>query len=444
MTILRSTEPVLRDWIELDRKYRLQSWPVEDLVAVRGEGIYLWDVAGNRYMDFESGQFGMATGHSHPEVLAAAHRQLDELMHHSMKWLNIPRILLAERLARITPGELAHSYFGCSGSEANEVALRLAKKATGRFEVVGILRSYHGRSGGSVSVTTAYRRDRKGYGPTLPGIAFLPTPYPYRCPFGDCSRTGCKDLACLEYGIEYIDRTTSGEPAAVIMEFISGAGGLNVVPANWAQAVRSFCDERGALLIADEALSGVGRTGKWFACEHYGVTPDILTTSKGLGGGIPCSAVVTTPAVAESAISRGYNQGASHMGDPFQCAVALANLDVIESYGLLERAERQGAKLTAGLRELQQQHECIGDVRGLGLLIGVEIVADRETKRPAAGIGSRLTAECRKRGLLIGGVHGDTRLQQNVVRLAPPLTVSDSELQQALEVLAEAFAAASS
>lgn len=441
MALMQDTERSEREWIQLDRRYRLQARPTEDLVLERGEGIYLWDVTGTRYMDFESGQFGMATGHSHPEVLAAAHRQLDKLMHHSLKFLNIPRIQLAERLAGITPGDLTYSYFGCSGSEANEVALRLAKKATGRFEIVAVLRGYHGRSGGSASVSSSYLRDRAGYGPNLPGVTFLPAPYPYRCPFGGCRQTGCT-LACFEYGLEYADRTTSGEPAAVIVEFVTGSGGVNPVPANWARAVRAFCDERGALLIADEALTGVGRTGKWFVCQHYDVTPDILTTSKGLGGGVPCCAVVTTPEVADGAIGRGYDQAASHMGDPFQCAVALANLDVIESHGLLARAERLGDRVMAGLRELQAEFECIGDIRGLGLLVGVEIVADRESRKPAVPVAARITAECKKRGLLIGGVKVGGRFGQNVLRLAPPLTISDGELEEALGILAAAFTAA--
>jgi 2,2-dialkylglycine decarboxylase (pyruvate) len=441
MMPLQKTEQTAEYWVELDRKYRLQSRPTEPLVLVRGEGIFLWDVAGNRYMDFESGQFGMISGHLHPQVSAAAHGQIDRLMHHSLKFLNIPRIQLAERLARITPGALAHSYFCCSGSEANEAALRLAKKATGRFEVVAVLRGYHGRSAGSASLSSAYVRERVGYGPLLTGVTFIPAPYCYRCPFGQSGQANCH-LACFEYAVDYIDRTTSGEPAAVILEFIQGAGGVNCVPLKWARAVRSFCDERGALLIDDEALTGVGRTGKWFACEHYNITPDILTTSKGLGGGVPCAAMVTSSLIAEHAISFGYDQAASHMGDPFQCAVALANLDVVESHGLLEQANFKGAKLVARLHELQSEYECIGDVRGLGLLIGVEVVADRESKKPAVDIAARITLESRKRGLLLGGVKVGARHGQNVLRLAPPLIVSDAELEDAMGIVADALAAA--
>ena len=218
------------------------------------------------------------------------------------------------------------------------------------------------------------------------------------------------------------------------MEFIMGAGGVIVPPKDWVRAVARMCRERGILLLADEALTGLGRTGKWFAFEHFEVVPDIVTTSKALGGGIPLCAVITSAEIADTATQRGFAQSASHMGDPFQCAVGLANLEVIEKKNLLERAEAMGRILRQGLEELRMRFEVVGDVRGIGLLQGIELVKNKETKEPAPKLAGRVTLECLKRGLIIGGARPESS-ESNVLRLAPPLIITEQEIAKALDIL---------
>jgi predicted amidohydrolase len=278
---------------------------------------------------------------------------------------------------------------------------------------------------------------RRDYGPMATGTALIPAPYPYRCRFR-CGDT-C-NLACFDQAVETIDRATSGTPAAIIVEFVLGAGGIIPVPANWAHALRELCTERGALLIADEALTGIGRTGRWFAFEHTGVVPDLVVTSKALGGGIPLSAVLAPARLAREALANGFLQAASHQGDPFQCAVALANLDVIEHEGLLQRATALGELLGRRLHELVQCFEIVGQVRGVGLLWGIEIVRDRESRAEAPELAAAVSVEAMERGLIVGGLRPSVR-EANVLRLAPPLVVSESEIDEAVAILHSALAA---
>jgi 2,2-dialkylglycine decarboxylase (pyruvate) len=241
--------------------------------------------------------------------------------------------------------------------------------------------------------------------------------------------------------MELIERTTSGRPAGLIMEFILGGGGIIRIPANFAQAVRSFCSERGALIIADEALSGIGRTGKWFSFEHTGVIPDIVVTAKSLGGGVPLSAITTSPEVTDRATKTGFVHLATHQGDPMQCAVGLANIEVIEEERLLENAERMGERFGRGLKEIEDRYEIVGDVRGIGLLWGVEIVRDKDSKAVDSELAATVSAECIKRGLIVGEAPPGGGV--NVLRLAPPLVVTPEEIDEALEVIADAVETAS-
>jgi 4-aminobutyrate aminotransferase-like enzyme len=399
-----------------------------------GEGAYVWDVDGRRYLDFESGQFCMTTGHSHPRVEAAIREQAARLMQIGNRFTCPPRIELAERLAALAPDPLARTFFCSTGSEANETAIRIAKLVTGRFELVGLMRGYHGRTGTAFALSSASRRVRRGAGPTTPGVVLVPPPFQGRCLFG-CTTCG---RGCWERSVEIIDRSTSGEPAAVIVEPVLGAGGIVPVPAEWLQAVRAWCDERGALLIADEALTGMGRTGRWFAFEHAGVVPDIVVVSKALGGGVPAAAIVTTAALAEQALERSFVQAASHQGDPFQCAVALANIEVVEAEGLLDNAARRGALLHAGLQELFARHAGAGEARGIGLIQGLEIVDGGDEAPELAG---RVMLEAMARGLVVGGLRPGIR-EGNTLRLAPPLVVAEAQVREALELLDEALHAA--
>jgi 4-aminobutyrate aminotransferase-like enzyme len=288
----------------------------------------------------------MSTGHSHPAITQVIREQAEVLLHIGNRFTNRARVLLAERLAALVPDPLGVSCFCSTGSEANEIAFRIARLVTARFEIVAVARGYHGRTSTAYGASSSVRRMRRGAGPPPPGIVLADPPYPFRCPF---SCVSC-DLRCWRHSAEIIDRASSGEPAAVIMEFVIGAGGgIIPVPAEWAREVRRFCDERGALLIADEALTGLGRTGRWFAFEHSGVVPDIVVISKALGGGVPAAAVITTRSAADAALARGFVQAASHQGDPFQCAVALANLTVMEQESLPANAQVTAAEIDEAL-----------------------------------------------------------------------------------------------
>ena len=424
-------------WLALDHAHVAQSPYRPPLVLEGGKGCTLWDVDGRRYLDFESGQFCMSTGHGHPHVAAAVAAQAGRLMQVGNRFTTPHRIELARRLATLSPEPLNVCLFASTGSEANEIALRLAKRTTGRFELVALERGYHGRTLGSFALSSSSRRMRRDYGPMAPGAVLVPTPYPYRCRFG-CG-SAC-NLACFDQAVETIDRATSGAPAAVIVEFVLGAGGIVPIPANWAQALRAFCLERDALLIADEALTGIGRTGRWFAFEHTGVVPDLVVTSKALGGGVPLSAVLAPTALARDALANGFLQAASHQGDPFQCAVALANLEVIEQERLLERATRLGELLGTRLAELERGSEIVGQVRGVGLLWGIEIVRDGDSRAEAPELAAAVTVEAMERGLIVGGLRPGIR-EANVLRLAPPLVVGEDELERAVTIIEAALTA---
>ena len=419
-------------WVELDRKYRAQVRKTRSIVLEKGKGVEVWDVEGKKYLDFESGQMAMVAGHSHPVVLKRIREQIELLMQNSIRVLNVPRVLLAKKLSEIVPDPLAKSFFLSTGSESVEAALRLAKKYTGRFEVVALLRGYHGRTAGSQSFTSISRGARAGYGPLLPGSTFIPAPYCYRCAFNE---TLPCNLSCLSYAEDVIDRTTSGQPAAMLIEIMQGVGGTLVPPLEWVKRLRQICHEREVLLVIDESLTGMGRTGRWFAFEHYDIVPDILTTSKALGQGVPVAAVITTDEIAEKAVKDGFDQGATHMGDSFQCAVALANIEVIERENLLEKASRMGALLKKGLEELQKKFEFIGDVRGEGLFLGIEIVDSGIGRRPDPERTIKLVTECEDRGLLLGGGIPTGGLGTNTIRLCPPLVITEEQISTALDIL---------
>ena len=428
-----------REWIERDRAVRIQSRFTFPQVLERGAGTYVYDTDGREYLDFLAGQVCAVAGHSHPRYADAIADQARRLVQRGSAFTDVRQIELAELLARMCPGNLNKSYFACTGSESNEAALRMAKLITGRHEIVAVVRGYHGLTAGSFGITGLGGVFRDGYGPMQAGAAFLPAPYVYRCPFKGCDPDGgtCA-MTCLEHGLDTLRRTTSGRPAAVFVEVLQSAGGVILLSDDWLREIRRLCDEWGALLVIDEAQTGFGRTGRMFAFEHSGVLPDILTVSKSLGGGVPASAVVVRDELAEQLERRGYYQSSSHTGDPLLSAAAIANLTIIEEEGLVENAAKIGAVLRDGLEAIASDCEIVGDVRGLGLFLGIEVVESKESRKASSPLAESVSRMCQEEGLLVGHVPG--AVSENIIRLLPPLSVSSSEAERALEILAASFA----
>jgi 2,2-dialkylglycine decarboxylase (pyruvate) len=403
------------------------------VIIERAEGSFVHDADGRPILDFTSGQMSAILGHGHPEirdVIADYAGRLDHLYSGMLTW---PVVRLAEKLAEVTPGALERSLLLSTGAESNEAAIRLAKVVTGGYEIVGFAQSWHGMTGAAAAAT--YSAGRRGAGPSAVGSFAIPAPSSYRPRF---ERDGVADWRSeLDYGFDLVDRQSNGALAAFIAEPILSSGGILELPDGYMAALKQKCAERGMLLILDEAQTGIGRTGLMFACEREGVTPDILTLSKTLGAGLPLAAVVTTAEIEEAADERGFLFYTTHVSDPLPAAVGLKVLEIVERDGLAARAVEAGARLEAGLRRLQQRFACIGDVRGRGLLLGVEIVADRRTKEPAPELGARITKRCLELGLSMNIVQLPG--MGGVFRIAPPLTVSDGEIDLGLELLEKAI-----
>lgn len=405
------------------------------VIVERAAGSFVYDADGRAILDFTSGQMSAIVGHSHPEIAEVVARYAANLDHLFSGMLTRPIVELAEKLAEITPGKLERSLFLSTGAESNEAAIRMAKLVTGKYEIVGFAQSWHGMTGAAASAT--YSAGRKGVGPSAVGSFAIPAPSTYRPQF---ERNGVPDWrAELDYAFDLVDRQSNGSLAAFIAEPILSSGGIIELPTGYMTALKKKCDQRGMLLILDEAQTGIGRTGLMFACERDGVIPDILTLSKTLGAGLPLAAAVTSAEIEEQAHARGYLFYTTHVSDPLPAAVGLKVLEIVERDNLVERAKVAGARLEAGLRTLQQRFPCIGDVRGRGLLLGVEIVVDRQTKEPAPELGTRITDRCLDLGLSMNIVQLPG--MGGVFRIAPPLTVSDSDIDLGLELLEKAIQA---
>jgi 4-aminobutyrate aminotransferase len=422
----RRLGPETRRLLAEDERYFLRqalSTPCLNVMA-RCEGVYVEDLDGRRYLDFH-GNSVHQVGFAHPAVLAAIRAQLDELSFCTRRYTNRPAIALARKLAEITPGDLGKSLFCPSGAAAVGMAVRLARVATGRHKTVSMWDSFHGATleASSVGGERLFRRD---VGPLLPGTEHVPPPDPYRCLWG-CE--GRCDLRCAR-AVEYVlDR--EGDVAAVVAEPVRSTPTIPH-PDYW-RAVRAACDRHGALLIFDEIPQGLGRTGRMFVTEHFGVVPDILVLGKGLGGGVlPLAAIVARPGLdvmADRALGHF-----THEKNPVTAAAALAAIEVVEREGLVERARRLGERALARLQALAARHPLVGDVRGLGLLLGVELVRDRATRAPARAEAEAVMYRALGRGLSFKVTAG------NVLTLAPPLTVGEAELDRALAIVDQALA----
>ncbi|KRD60325.1 aspartate aminotransferase family protein [Ensifer sp. ENS10] len=408
----------------------------EAIIVERAEGSFVYDADGRAVLDFTSGQMSGVLGHTHPDIVATVDRQMRTVAHLFSGMLSRPVVELATRLAALAPG-LDRVQLLTTGAESNEAAIRMAKLVTGGHEVVAFAQSWHGMTGAAASAT--YSAGRRGYGPAAAGSFVIPAPNAYRPRF--THPDGSNDWQTeLDDAFSLIDRQSTGSLAAFIAEPILSSGGILELPPGYLAALKRKCEERGMLLILDEAQTGVGRTGHMFAFQRDGVTPDILTLSKTLGAGLPLAAVMTTAEIEQKAHERGFLFYTTHVSDPLPAAVGVTVLDVVERDGLVEQAIARGERLRKGLLSLQQRFECVGDIRGRGLLLGLEVVADRQTKAPGFDLGARVMEEAMRRGLSMNivklpGMGG-------VFRIAPPLTVSDGEIDLGLEILSASIDAA--
>lgn len=402
-------------------------------IVEKAGGCYVEDATGKRILDFTSGQMCATVGHNHPNIVAAIRRSCDTALHLFSGMIPRSVVQLADRLAKILPPPLSKSLFVNTGSESNDAAIKMAKLATGGFEVVGLGGSWHGVTGNASGVSFA--SDRKGYGPGMPGTYVIPEPNAYRCPIRHC-RDAC-DRTCMKVGFELYDMQSTGSRAAVIAEPVISAGGVIVPPEGYFDALRDEARKRGMLLIFDEAQTAFGRLGSWFAASHLGVTPDIMTVSKTLGGGIPLAGVITNDDIEATCHRRGFAFYTSHVSDPLPATVGLAVLDTIEQEDLLARSREMGGYLAARLEELRARHEEIGDVRGMGLLRGVELVKDRETREPNHELGALTTERCLQLGLSMNIRRRPER--GSVWRIAPPLTVTRDDIDVAMTIFDQAL-----
>ncbi|HKF20528.1 MAG TPA: aspartate aminotransferase family protein [Candidatus Angelobacter sp.] len=395
---------------------------------------YVWDVEGNKYLDFFGGIVTISVGHSNPRVTSKIKAQIDKLQHASTVFPNEAVVALAEKIAQITPGEISCSFFSNSGTEANETAVQIARMFTGHYEVVALRHGYSGRSQMAQSLT-GHGPWRKSLPVAAPGFVHALNPYCYRCPLGK-TYPSC-EVACAKDVEAVIQTTTSGQIAAFLAEPIQGVGGFITPPKEYFKIVFKIVKDYGGLFIADEVQTGWGRTGKrWFGIEQWEVTPDIITAAKGLANGVPVGLTATRSEIAAS--FKGL-QISTFGGNPVTSVAAKATIDLIEEDRLMDNAATVGAYYRAGLESLQDKHDLVGDVRGMGLLQAMELVKDRGTKETAPEATNQFMEECRKRGLLVGkgGLYG------NVIRTSPPLNISKSDVDQAIKIMDESLVAIS-
>ncbi|GLY40858.1 aspartate aminotransferase family protein [Amycolatopsis sp. NBRC 101858] len=421
-------------WADADKHLVRYGGAFTHEIIDRAEGSFVFTEDGRRILDFTSGQMSAILGHSHPEIVDTVRRQAAKLDHLFSGMLSRPVVDLARRLAETLPAPLEKALLLTTGAESNEAALRMAKLVTGKHEIVSFARSWHGMTQAAANAT--YSAGRKGYGPAAPGNFAIPAPNAYRPDFTDAA--GNLDWRRqLDFGFEMIDAQSVGSLAACIVEPILSSGGIIEPPVGYFAALQEKCRERGMLLILDEAQTGLCRTGNWYAFERDGVVPDILTLSKTLGAGLPLAAVLTSAEIEEEAHQRGFLFFTTHVADPLPAAVGNTVLDVLTRDHLDERALQLGSLLRHGLERISHRHEVVGDIRGRGLLAGLELVVDRETKRSSDELGARVTARCLELGLHMNIVQLPG--MGGVFRIAPPLTATEEELELGLAILDEAI-----
>jgi 4-aminobutyrate aminotransferase len=404
----------------------------DPLVIDHAKGQYVWDLDGKRYLDFLGGIVTISVGHSNEKVTAKIKEQIDRVQHTSTLFPTEAIVALAEKVAQIAPGKLKKSYFTNSGTEANEVAIMAARMYTGNYEILGLRHGYSGHSQLAKSLTGLSTYRKAGVIPY--GVVQAPGPYCYRCPYG-LTYPSC-DLHCAKDIEEVIKTSTSGQIAGLIAETIQGLGGFIVPPPGYFKIVANIVRNYGGLFIADEVQAAWGRTGKkWWGIEHWEVEPDIITSAKGMANGVPIGLTLTRPEIADA--YKGLTIS-TFGGNPVTCVAAKATIDLIEEERLMDNAQELGDLFRQGLEALKEKHSLIGDVRGMGLMQGIELVKDRQTKEPGTEATNLVLERARANGLLVGkgGLHG------NVIRMSPPLNIAKTDADQALQALDRSLAQA--
>ena len=425
---------------KMEKEFVVHSWSVQSAYGaptiVGGEGAVFWDMDGNRYLDFSSQAMCNNLGHQHPKVVKAIKRQADELCFIQCAWGSLPRAQLAKKLSEVTPPNLVRTFFTNAGAEANENAIKIARMYTGKHKIITRYRSYHGASAGAMTLSGDPRRWAAE--PGIPGLVRALDPHCYRCSFG-LEYPSC-GLHCAEHIRELIMYEGADNIAAVLVEPIVGSNGILVPPDGYMQKLREICTENEILLICDEVMSGFGRTGKWFASQHWDIEPDIMTLAKGLTGAtVPLGAVMISQDIADYFEDRPLVAGLTYSGHTLACAAGVAAVHAYEEENLIERARILGDRMLTRLGSMKEHHPCIGNVRGKGLFAAVEMVKDRESREPLTPFNTnspvlgRIVQQARARGVSFAA-------RWNFFLLAPPLVITEEELDGALDLLDELLA----
>jgi taurine--2-oxoglutarate transaminase len=418
--------------VSLSREYTFFSWSVQSQTApipiTRAEGVYFWDAEGKRYLDFSSQLMNVNIGHQHAKVVKAIQEQAAKLCFAHPGMATEPRGLAGKKIAEVTPGNLKKTFFCLGGAEANENAIKMARMFTGRYKIMARYRSYHGATYGAIALTGDYRR--LPVEPVMPGVVHFLDPYCYRCPFG-WSRETCH-RECIDHVEEIISYEGANHIAAIIMEGVTGSNGLIVPPDDYWPRIREICNKHGILLIADEVMSGWGRTGKWFAINNWNVVPDMITTAKGLTSGyVPLGALITSEAIADYFEDKMLWCGLTYSGHALACAAAVATMEVYKEDMLIENAVRVGRYLGNRLEEIKKRHASVGDVRYIGLFSALEIVKDKKTKEPIDPL-TEVGKSLRANGLF-------TFIFHNILFIVPPLCITETQIDEGLEIVENAL-----
>lgn len=422
--------PKAKEYLKKDSKYISPSYTrVYPLVAEKGKGCWIWDVDGNKYLDMNAGVAVCSAGHAHPEILKTAKEQTEKLIHYSgTDFYYPPEIDLAEKLAEITPGGKNRKvFFSNSGAEAIECALKLVRYHTNRHYCIAFYGSFHGRTMGALSLTASKQIQRKGFYSLVPGVYHVYYPYCYRCPF-NLSYPDC-DFYCIDIIEDTLFKKVlpPKEVSSIFFEPIQGEGGYIVPPQGYFEKLKELADKYNILLVDDEIQAGMGRTGKFFAIEHWDIIPDLITVAKGIATGFPLGACIAKSGIMDW---KPGSHASTFGGNPVACSVALKTIELLEN-GLIENARKMGEYLLKLLNNLKDKYEIIGDVRGKGLMVGVEIVKDKENKKKYKKKRDEIIQKCFEKGLLILGAG------ENAIRFCPPLIISKQEIETGVEIFEE-------